>query len=104
MGRNGYKWWRRRESKDSQRWIEKTPGFPRYRRPPPFHFFGTPACRLGDRLFIHTGANPCALVMPVTRVIRDTSVDQHVEHAATLEDVCAEVLQFRVRSMRRIDD
>jgi len=46
----------------------------------------------GGRLFVHTGANPYALVMPVTRVIRDMSADQPVEHAATLEDVRAEVL------------
>jgi putative ABC transport system permease protein len=46
----------------------------------------------GGRLFIHTGANPYALAMPVTRVIRDMSADQPVEHAATLEDIRAEVL------------
>jgi predicted permease len=46
----------------------------------------------GGRLFIHTAANPYALVMPVTRVIREMSADQPVEHAATLEDVRAEVL------------
>jgi predicted permease len=46
----------------------------------------------GARLFIHTAANPYALVMPVTRVIREMSADQPVEHAATLEDVRAEVL------------
>src|SRR5271170_3843162 len=46
----------------------------------------------GGRLFIHTGANPYALVTPVTRVIRDMSADQPVEHAATLEDIRAEVL------------
>jgi putative ABC transport system permease protein len=46
----------------------------------------------GGRLFIHTGANPYALVMPVTRVIREMSADQPVEHAATLEDIRAEVL------------
>ena len=46
----------------------------------------------GGRLFIHTDANPYALVMPVTRVIRDLSADQPVEHAATLEDIRAEVL------------
>jgi putative ABC transport system permease protein len=46
----------------------------------------------GGRLFIHTGANPYALVTPVTRIIRDMSADQPVEHAATLEDVRAEVL------------
>jgi putative ABC transport system permease protein len=46
----------------------------------------------GGRLFIHTGANPYALVMPVTRVIREMSADQPVENAATLEDIRAEVL------------
>jgi putative ABC transport system permease protein len=46
----------------------------------------------GGRLFIHTGANPYSLVTPVTRIIRDMSADQPVEHAATLEDVRAEVL------------
>jgi predicted permease len=46
----------------------------------------------GGRLFIHTGANPYALVTPVTRIIRDMSVDQPIERAATLEDVRAEVL------------
>jgi predicted permease len=46
----------------------------------------------GGRLFIHTGANPYSLVTPVTHVIRDMSVDQPIEHAATLEDVRAEVL------------
>ncbi|HJZ95828.1 MAG TPA: ADOP family duplicated permease [Candidatus Solibacter sp.] len=46
----------------------------------------------GGRLFIHTAANPYELVTPVTRIIRDMSADQPVEHAATLEDVRAEVL------------
>jgi len=46
----------------------------------------------GGRLFIHTDANPYSLVAPVTRVIRDMSADQPVEHAATLEDIRAEVL------------
>ncbi len=46
----------------------------------------------GGRLFVHTGANPYALVAPVTRVIHEMSADQPVEHAATLEDVRAEVL------------
>ncbi|HMJ60881.1 MAG TPA: FtsX-like permease family protein, partial [Bryobacteraceae bacterium] len=46
----------------------------------------------GGRLFVHTRANPYALVAPVTRVIRAISADQPVEHAATLEDVRAEVL------------
>jgi predicted permease len=43
-------------------------------------------------LFIHTAVNPYSLVTPVTRVIRGMSADQPVEHAATLEDVRAEVL------------
>src|SRR5580692_2384948 len=46
----------------------------------------------GGRLFIHTAANPYALVPSVTRIIRDMSADQPVEHAATLADVRAEVL------------
>src|SRR5467141_342089 len=46
----------------------------------------------GGRLFIHPDANPYSLVMPVTRIIREMSADQPVEHAATLEDVRAEVL------------
>src|SRR5207248_5576233 len=36
--------------------------------------------------------NPYSLVTPVTQVIRDISADQPVEHAATLEDIRAEVL------------
>src|ERR1700723_1052158 len=46
----------------------------------------------GGRLFIHTVANPYALVPPVTRIIRGMSADQPVERAATLEDIRAEVL------------
>ena len=46
----------------------------------------------GGRLFVHTDADPYSLVTPVTRIIRDMSADQPVEHAATLEDVRAEVL------------
>ena len=46
----------------------------------------------GGRLFIHTRGNPYALVAPVTHVIRQISADQPVEHAATLQDVRAEVL------------
>jgi putative ABC transport system permease protein len=46
----------------------------------------------GGRLFIHTDANPYSLVAAVTHVIRDMSADQPVEHAATLEDIRAEVL------------
>jgi predicted permease len=46
----------------------------------------------GGRLFIHARSNPYSLVTPVTRIIRDRSVDQPIEHAATLEDIRAEVL------------
>jgi predicted permease len=46
----------------------------------------------GGHLFIHTTANPYSLVTPVTRIIRGMSVDQPVEHAATLEDMRAKVL------------
>ena len=46
----------------------------------------------GGRLFVHTRANPYGLVTPITRIIRDMSVEQVVERAATLEDVRAEVL------------
>ena len=46
----------------------------------------------GGHIFIHTSGNPYALVTPVTRIIRDLSADQPVEHAATLEDIRAKVL------------
>jgi len=46
----------------------------------------------GAHLFIHTGVNPYGLVAPVTRIIRDLSTDQPVEHAATLADIRTEVL------------
>jgi putative ABC transport system permease protein len=44
------------------------------------------------RLFIHTSVEPYSLVKPVTDIIRGMSADQPVEHAATLEDIRAEVL------------
>jgi predicted permease len=46
----------------------------------------------GGRLFVHVRSDPYALVNPITRTIRNLSVDQPVERAATLEDVRAEVL------------
>jgi putative ABC transport system permease protein len=46
----------------------------------------------GERLFVHTRADPYSLVTPITHVIRELSADQPVERAATLEDVRAEVL------------
>jgi putative ABC transport system permease protein len=44
------------------------------------------------RLFVHTHANPYALVSPVTHIVRSLAADQPVERAATLEDIRAEVL------------
>jgi predicted permease len=46
----------------------------------------------GGHLFIHASTNPYLLVTPVTRTIREMSAEQPVEHAATLEDIRAEVL------------
>ncbi|MGB2590818.1 MAG: ADOP family duplicated permease [Candidatus Acidiferrum sp.] len=46
----------------------------------------------GGHLFIHTSANPYSLVTPVTKIIRQMSVDEPVEHAATLEDIRTKVL------------
>jgi predicted permease len=46
----------------------------------------------GGRLFVHVRSDPYALVAPITRIMRKMSADQPVEHAATLEDVRAEVL------------
>jgi len=46
----------------------------------------------GGRLFVHTKADPYALVPSITRIVRDLSADTPVERAATLEDVRTEVL------------
>jgi putative ABC transport system permease protein len=46
----------------------------------------------GGRMFVHTRTDPYLLVSPITRIIRDLSVNQPVEHAATLEDIRSEVL------------
>jgi putative ABC transport system permease protein len=46
----------------------------------------------GGRLFVHTRMDPYALVTPITHIVRDMSADQPIEHAATLEDIRAEVL------------
>src|SRR5258706_6562792 len=46
----------------------------------------------GGHLFIHTTGNPYALVTPLTKIIRQMSADEPVEHAATLEDIRAKVL------------
>jgi putative ABC transport system permease protein len=46
----------------------------------------------GGRLFVHAHVDPHPLISPVTQIIRSLSVEQPVEHAATLEDIRAEVL------------
>jgi len=46
----------------------------------------------GGRLFIHTRMDPHGLITPVTQIIRNMSVEQPVERAATLEEVRSEVL------------
>jgi ABC-type antimicrobial peptide transport system permease subunit len=46
----------------------------------------------GGRLFVHTSADPYALVAPVTRVVRQMSADQPLERPTSLADVRAEVL------------
>ena len=46
----------------------------------------------GGRLFVHAHTDPYPLVPRITRIIRDMSADQPVEHAATLQDIRAEVL------------
>jgi hypothetical protein len=56
-----------------------------------FHPFGQEQL-WGGRLFIHASANPYGLVTPATRILREMSIDQPVERAATLEDIRAEVL------------
>jgi ABC-type antimicrobial peptide transport system permease subunit len=47
---------------------------------------------VGQRAFVHTRSDPYPLVSPVTRVLRSMAPDQVVEHAASLEDIRAEVL------------
>ena len=56
-----------------------------------YHPFGQEAL-WGGRLFVHAHLDPYTLVTPITRIVRDMSVDQPVERAATLEDIRAEVL------------
>jgi putative ABC transport system permease protein len=46
----------------------------------------------GGRMFVHVRTDPYALITPITKTIRELSVDQPVERASTLEDVRAEVL------------
>src|SRR5262249_1307189 len=55
-----------------------------------FHPFGQEV--FGGRLFVKAQGDPYAQVPSVTRIIRTLAADQPVEHAATLDDVRAEVL------------
>ena len=57
-----------------------------------YHPFDQEQFFIGGRLLIHVRSNPYALVTPITHIIRHLSADQPVEHAATLEDIRAEVL------------
>ena len=47
---------------------------------------------VGQRVFVHTRADPYPLVSPVTRILRTMAPDQVVERAASLEDIRGEVL------------
>ena len=51
-----------------------------------------PQMGVAGRLFVRASGDPYALVQPITRLIRSMAATQPVEHAATLEDVRAEVL------------
>ena len=46
----------------------------------------------GGNMFVHTHSDPYSLVSPITRTIRTMSSEEPVEHAATLQDIRAEVL------------
>lgn len=46
----------------------------------------------GGRMFVHVSSDPYTLVPAIARIMRQMSADQPVEHAATLDDVRAEVL------------
>ena len=46
----------------------------------------------GGRLFVHTQMDPHPLIPRITSIVRAMSVDQPVEHAATLQDIRADVL------------
>ncbi|MBV9678493.1 MAG: ABC transporter permease [Acidobacteriaceae bacterium] len=57
-----------------------------------YHPFAQEEAMGGGRLFVHMRSDPYALVSPITHILRNMSPDQPVEHAATLDDVRAEVL------------
>jgi putative ABC transport system permease protein len=52
----------------------------------------SPMLGYGGRLFVRTTTDPYSLMPSVTRVVRGLAPDQSLEHAATLEDIRAEVL------------
>ncbi|HEV2688450.1 MAG TPA: FtsX-like permease family protein, partial [Bryobacteraceae bacterium] len=57
-----------------------------------YHAFDQEPFLIEGRLLVHVRSDPYALVTPVTHILRTLSADQPVEHAATLEDIRAEVL------------
>jgi predicted permease len=57
-----------------------------------YHPFDQEQFFIGGRLLVHAGSDPHALVKPITGILRKMSADQPVEHAATLDDIRAEVL------------
>jgi ABC-type antimicrobial peptide transport system permease subunit len=57
-----------------------------------YHPFDQDQFNVGGRLLVDARTDPYALVQPITRIIRELSADQPVEHANTLEDIRAEVL------------
>jgi predicted permease len=54
--------------------------------------FAQEAALGAGHLFIHASSNPENLAAPVTRILRQMSADQPVEHVATLAGIRAEVL------------
>jgi predicted permease len=57
-----------------------------------YHPFDQEQFLIGGRLLVHVASDPYGLVKPITGIMRKLSADQPVEHAATLEDIRAEVL------------
>jgi predicted permease len=57
-----------------------------------YHPFDQEQFFIGGRLLVHVHSDPYALVTPITRIMRNMSANQPVEHAKTLEDIRADVL------------
>jgi len=57
-----------------------------------YHPFDQEQFFIGGRLLVQAGSDPHALVKPITGILRKMSADQPVEHAATLDEIRAEVL------------